>query len=78
MVQGQIGTVAPRGHDRGSIGRTLPHFNGDKPAWKIGTLQATSIAIGSMGKINRGSLEPTDHGLDLNTDVLGKFLRAEV
>jgi hypothetical protein len=31
-----------------------------------------------MGKIDRGGLEPTDHGLDLNTDVLGKLLRAEV
>ena len=36
------------------------------------------MAIGSMGQVDRGGLEPTDHGLDLNTDVLGKLLRTEV
>ena len=30
-----------------------------------------------MGQVDRGSLEPSDDGLDLNTDVLGKRLRAE-
>ena len=36
------------------------------------------MVVGSMGQVDRGGLEPTDHGLDLNTDVLGKLLRAEV
>ncbi len=45
-----------------------------------GTTRPTGLPdgyIGSMGQVDRGGLEPTDHGLDLNTDVLGKRLRAE-
>jgi len=35
------------------------------------------ITIWSMDQVNRGGLDPTDHGRDLETDVLGKRLRAE-
>ena len=36
------------------------------------------MAVGSVGQVDRGRLEPTDHGLDLNTDIFGKLPRAEV
>jgi hypothetical protein len=35
------------------------------------------MAVGSMGHFDRGGIEPTYQGLDLNTVVLGKLLRAE-
>ena len=59
-------------------GRNLPNLDGDKLAWRIGMLEALRMAVGLVGQVDRGSLEPTDHGLDLNPDILGKLLRAEV
>jgi len=37
-----------------------------------------TATVGSIGQGDRGCIEPTDHGLDLNTDVLGKLLRTGV
>jgi len=31
-----------------------------------------------VDQVDRGGLEPADHSLDLNTDILRKLLRAEV
>jgi hypothetical protein len=73
-----LGPVAGHGSRDGVRGRTLPNLDGDKLAWRIGILEALRMAVGLVSQVDRGSLEPTDHGLDLNTDVLGKLPRAEV